>query len=173
MIEEGLGVEGETGVDQGAGEGGQELEADRDQETEEENDQGVAGERSRAQDAGTGQGHEIRVNPDQPQRTGPSQNLVVNLCRGISPDLVINPCLGKSPDHGRSPGPDQGTRSRDQGTTSQDRVIRSRYQGKNQDRWTSQSPGPDPGQVVVMTKSPCNSFHSIVIFITPRVLQFL
>merc|ERR1712179_595077 len=149
MIEEEQGVEGETGVGQGAGGGGPEQEAGQDQETEEENDQEVAGGRSRAQDAGTGQDHEIRVNPDQPRRTGPSPNLEVNLCHGISLDLVINLCLGKSQDHG----------------------IRSRYHGINQDQLINLS--PDPGQVVAMTKSPCNSFHSIVMFITPRVLQFL
>merc|ERR1712179_278868 len=133
MIEEEQGVEGEIGVDQGAGGEGHEQEAGRDQETEEESDQEVAGGRSRAQDAGTGQDHEIRVNPDQPRRTGPSPNLEVNLCHGISLDLVINLCLGKS----------------------QDQLINL---------------SPDPGQVVAMTKSPCNSFHSIVMFITPRVL---
>jgi len=171
MIEEEQGVEGETGVDQGAGGEGHEQEAGRDQETEEENDQGVAGERSRAQDAGTGQDHEIRVNPDQPRRTGPSPNLEVNLCHGISLDLVINLCLGKSQDHGISPGPDQGTRNLDHVTINQDRGTRSRYHGINQDQLINLS--PDPGQVVAMTKSPCNSFHSIVMFITPRVLQFL
>merc|ERR550532_3114159 len=139
MIEEGQGVEGETGVGQGAGEGGQELEADRDQETEEENDQGVAGERSLAQDVGTGQGHETRANRDQHQRTG------------LSPDLVINPCLGKSQDHGISPGPDLGTRSRDHVTISQDRGTRNRYRGINQDQLINPSPDPDPGQVVVTT----------------------
>jgi len=171
MIEEEQGVEGETGVDQGAGGEGHEQEAGRDQETEEENDQGVAGERSRAQDAGTGQDHEIRVNPDQPRRTGPSPNLEVNLCHGISLDLVINLCLGKSQDHGISLGPDQGTRNLDHVTINQDRGTRSRYHGINQDQLINLS--PDPGQVVAMTKSPCNSFHSIVMFITPRVLQFL
>jgi len=171
MIEEEQGVEGETGVDQGAGGEGHEQEAGRDQETEEENDQEVAGGRSRAQDAGTGQDHEIRVNPDQPRRTGPSPNLEVNLCHGISLDLVINLCLGKSQDHGISPGPDQGTRNLDHVTINQDRGTRSRYHGINQDQLINLS--PDPGQVVAMTKSPCNSFHSIVMFITPRVLQFL
>merc|ERR1712007_426988 len=145
MIEEGQGVEGETGAGQGAGEGGQELEADRDQETEEENDQGVAGERSLAQDVGTGQDHEIRANLDQHQRTGLSPNLEVNLCR------EINPCLGKSQDHGISPGPDRGTRSRDHVTISQDRGTRSRYHGINQDQLINPSPDPDPGQVVVTT----------------------
>ena len=125
MIEEEQGVEGETGVDQGAGGEGHEQEAGRDQETEEENDQGVAGERSRAQDAGTGQGHEIRVNPDQPQRTGLSPNLEINLCRGISSDLMINLCLGRSQDHKISPGPDhQGTRNLDQVSKIQDRLTR-------------------------------------------------
>merc|ERR1712179_592938 len=153
MIEEEQGVEGEMGVDQGAGGEGHEQEAGRDQETEEESDQEVAGGRSRAQDAGTGQDHEIRVNPDQPRRTGPSPNLEVNLCHGISP------------------GPDQGTRNLDHVTTNQDRGTRSLYHGINQDQLINLS--PDPGQVVAMTKSPCNSFHSIVMFITPRVLQFL
>jgi len=171
MIEEEQGVEGETGVDQGAGGEGHEQEAGRDQETEEGNDQEVAGGRSRAQDAGTGQDHEIRVNPDQPRRTGPSPNLEVNLCHGISLDLVINLCLGKSQDHGISPGPDQGTRNLDHVTINQDRGTRSLYHGINQDQLINLS--PDPGQVVAMTKSPCNSFHSIVMFITPRVLQFL
>jgi len=174
-IGEGLGVEGETEVGQGVGEGGQEPGAGRDQGIEEERGQEVAGEKSQAQDAGTGQGHETRVNPDQSPKTGRGQspNLEKNLGLEISLDLVINLSRWKNLDHGISPDQDQRTRSRDHGTESQDQGTRSRdhrtesqdqgtrspYREINQDRLVN--PSPDPGQVVVMTKTPSNSFRNV------------
>ena len=160
-IGEGLGVEGGTEVGQGVGEGGQEPGAGRDQGIEEERGQEVAGEKSQAQDAGTGQGHETRVNPDQPPKTGQGQspNLEKNLGLEISLDLVINLSRWKNLDHGISPDQDQGTKSRDPGTESQDQGTRSPYREINQDRLVNLS--PDPGQVVVMTKTPSNSFRNV------------
>merc|ERR1712013_329317 len=114
---------------------------------EEERGQEVAGEKSQAQDAGTGQGHETRVNPDQSPKTGQGQspNLEKNLGLEISQDLVINLSRWKNLDHGISPSQDQGTRSP--------------YREINQDRLVNLS--PDPGQVVVMTKRPSNSFRNV------------